>query len=216
MKPDSIILDIDGTLWDSTPIVAAAWNEAVRANPHISLQFTAQDLKQLFGRPLPAIADLAFPSLPEQERYALIDDCCLREHTALSASDQDLLFPGVADTIRRLSKKYPLFIVSNCQSGYIELFLEKSGLASCITDFECPGSTGFSKGKNIRLVMERNHLKHSVYVGDIEGDQKASKEAGIPFCHAAYGFGTVQNPDFSIQSFPELLTLFDEQYQSVP
>ena len=55
MKPDSIILDIDGTLWDSTPIVAAAWNEAVRANPHISLQFTAQDLKQLFGRPLPEI-----------------------------------------------------------------------------------------------------------------------------------------------------------------
>lgn len=208
MKPDSIIFDIDGTLWDSTPVVAKAWNRAVEANPHISLRFTAQDLRGLFGRPLPAIADMAFPSLPEQERYALIDDCCRLEHTDLHDCEQDLLFPGVADTVRRLSGSCPLFIVSNCQSGYIELFLEKSGLASCITDFECPGSTGFSKGKNIRLVMERNHLNSSVYVGDIEGDQKASMEAGIPFCHAAYGFGTVHNPDFSIQSFPELLTLF--------
>ena len=153
MKPDSIIFDVDGTLWDSTPIVADAWNEAVADNPHIALHFTAQDLKQLFGRPLPDIADLAFPSLPQQERYALIDDCCRREHTALYTNNRNLLFPGVADTIRSLSRIYPLFIVSNCQSGYIELFLEKSGLASCITDMECPVNTGFGKGKNIRLVM---------------------------------------------------------------
>lgn len=29
MKTDGIILDIDGTLWDSTPIVAKAWNEVI-------------------------------------------------------------------------------------------------------------------------------------------------------------------------------------------
>lgn len=210
MKPDSIIFDIDGTLWDSTPVVALAWNAAIEANTDLTRRFSAQDLKQLFGRPMHDIADIAFPSLPPQERYALLDACCELEETLLYDTEQDLLFPGVADTIRRLSGLYPLFIVSNCQNGYIELFLQKSGLSSCITDFECPGRTGFSKGKNIRLVMERNHLSRSIYVGDIEGDQRASAEAGIPFCHAAYGFGRVQDPDCRIQTFSDLLTLFSD------
>ena len=30
MKTDGIILDVDGTLWDSTPIVAGAWTRAVQ------------------------------------------------------------------------------------------------------------------------------------------------------------------------------------------
>lgn len=211
MKPDSIILDIDGTLWDSTPVVAGAWNKALETRPDISFRFTPQRLTQLFGHPMDEIADISFPSLPPEERYALMDGCCEQEHAFLTASKQDLLYPGVADTIRKLSRILPLFIVSNCQSGYIELFLEKSGLASCITDFECPGNTGLGKGPNIRLVMERNRLKYPVYVGDIEGDRRASAEAGIPFCHASYGFGSVENPDYVIQKFSDLLTLFSGQ-----
>ncbi len=208
MRPDSIILDIDGTLWNSTPIVAEAWNKAVTENSNLPLRFTAYQLTQLFGRPLDVIADMVFPDLEAEKRYALIEACGKQEHAFLSASTQNLLYPGVADTIRKLSKSFPLFIVSNCQSGYIELFLEKTGLSDCITDFECPGNTGVGKGPNIRLVMERNRLKASVYVGDIEGDHAAATEAGIPFCHAAYGFGPVKNPDYVIQNFSDLLTLF--------
>lgn len=208
MNPDSIILDIDGTLWDSTPVVADAWNQTIEENSTLPVRFTPCDLSQLFGRPMYAIADIVFPSLEEKKRYALIDACCEQEHAFLSASTQNLLYPGVADTIRKLSKSCRLFIVSNCQSGYIELFLKKTGLSDCITDFECPGGTGLGKGPNIRLVMERNHLKTPVYVGDIEGDRLAAAEAGIPFCHAAYGFGSVENPDYVIQEFSGLLTLF--------
>lgn len=207
MRPDSIILDIDGTLWDSTPIVATAWNEAISSRPDVTVTVTPQQLTQLFGKTLNVIADLAFPFLEKEDRYQLIDLCCEREHEHLLASDQDLLYPGVADTIRALSKKIPLFIVSNCQAGYIELFLEKTGLGSCITDFECPGYTGQGKGHNIRLVVERNHLEHPVYVGDTQGDQEASASAGVPFCYASYGFGKVERPDMKIQTFPDLLTI---------
>ena len=93
----------------------------------------------------------------------------------------------------------------------MSFFLEKTGLASCITDFECPGNTGLGKGPNIRLVMERNGLKAPVYVGDIESDRQAAAEAGIPFCHASYGFGSVEAPDYAVSSFPDLLTLFPRQ-----
>lgn len=188
--------------------MAEAWNQAVADNSSLSVRFTPHDLTQLFGRPLDTIADIVFPSLEEKERYALIDACGEKEHQYLSASTQDLLYPGVAETIRKLSKSLPLFIVSNCQSGYIELFLEKTGLSDCITDFECPGGTGLGKGPNIRLVMKRNHLQSPVYVGDIEGDHIAATEAGILFCHASYGFGPVKNPDYVIHQFSDLLTLF--------
>ncbi len=208
MKPDSIILDIDGTLWNSTPIVARAWNEALKIRPEITYRFTAEKLTKLFGHPMTTIADMVFPDLSEQERYALIDDCCEQEHAFLSASTEDLLYPGVADTIPKLSQTYPLFIVSNCQAGYIELFLEKTGLAPYITDFECPGNTGLGKGPNIQLVIKRNGLKAPIYVGDIPSDQAASKEAGISFCHATYGFGVVEAPDCTIGQFCDLLTLF--------
>lgn len=208
MKPDSIILDIDGTLWNSTPIVADAWNDVISRRSDIPFRFTPQQLTRLFGRSLPDIADLAFPFLEPKDRYALINICCDQEHKYLYEADQDLLYPGVADTIQKLAEDFQLFIVSNCQDGYIELFLEKTGLGSYIRDFACPGSSNRSKGANIRLVMKRNHLHNPVYVGDIEGDRNASREAGIPFCHASYGFGTVENPDYVIRQFSDLLSIF--------
>ena len=204
---DSIILDIDGTLWNSTPVVADAWNKVLSEQPGISFRFTPERLTQLFGLPMDKIAEISLPFLEAEKRSALMDRCYEEEPLFLSSSTENLLYPGVADTIRTLSKSCPLFIVSNCQSGYIELFLEKTGLGPCVTDFECPGNTGLGKGANIRLVMERNHLKHPVYVGDIENDHKAAAEAGIPFCHAAYGFGSAERPDCVIQKFPDLLEL---------
>ena len=209
MKTDGIILDIDGTLWNSTPIVAEAWNEIIEKRDDIPFRFTAKQLTQLFGRPLPVIADMVFPFLEEKDRYDLINECCEREHELLRASTQNILYPGVAETMKALCKKIPLFIVSNCQSGSIELFLEKTGLADCITDSECAGRTGLSKGPNIRLVADRNHLQNPVYVGDIDGDRQASEEAGVKFCHASYGFGKDERKDYVMKEFSDLMTLFE-------
>ena len=121
MKTDGIILDIDGTLWDSTPIVAKAWNEVIAQRKDVPVRLTAKQLTGLFGRTLEVIADMIFPFLEKEDRYTLINACCDREHELLYECDDDILYPGVADTIRSLSAKVPLFIVSNCQSGYIEL-----------------------------------------------------------------------------------------------
>jgi len=207
-KPDSIILDIDGTLWDSTQIVMEAWNETISKHSDVPIHFTKERMMQLFGKTLDEIANLSFPFLDEEKRHQLMDACCEQEEQKIRESKQNLLFPQVEETIHALYKQYPLFIVSNCQAGYIELFLEKTGLGPYITDFECPGNTGLEKGPNIKLIIERNHLKHPVYVGDTEGDYQASCFAKIPFCFASYGFGKVEQPDYLIHHFSDLLTLF--------
>ena len=47
---DSIIFDVDGTLWDTTHVVADAWNEVVRSETSLDLSITPQKLKTLFGK----------------------------------------------------------------------------------------------------------------------------------------------------------------------
>lgn len=210
MPVDGLILDVDGTLWDSTPIVADAWTKAVRENGCEDLTITADMLKGLFGKTMDVIANLLLPELSVQERYRIMDVCCKYEHKALEEDECHICYFGVVDTIQTLSKKLPVFIVSNCQSGYIELFLEKTKLSSYVKDIECFGNTGKKKGENIRLLMERNHLKHPVYVGDTQGDREASDEAKIPFIFASYGFGNVEDKDAQIDAFSELLQLISE------
>lgn len=204
---DCIILDIDGTLWDTTAVVADAWNLVLKDRKDVTWRASSENLKKLFGRPLSEIASIVFPELSKEEQLFLIDLCCEEEHRALSKRPGKV-FEGVVETIRELSKKYKLCIVSNCQAGYIELTMKALGIEPWITDFECPGYTGLSKGENCRLVMERNEFSSAVYVGDTEGDADAASFAQIPFVYCAYGFGSPNHWDYRIQSFSGLLDLF--------
>ena len=126
---DSIIFDVDGTLWDSTEICAKAWTDAIHRETDLSLTIDAPTLKGLFGRLLPDIASVLFADYPKEEQLRLIELCCQEEHKALLAQCAPL-YPALEDTLRQLKEKYRLFIVSNCQAGYIEVFLEASGLGS--------------------------------------------------------------------------------------
>ena len=203
-KIDSMILDVDGTLWDSTGIVAGAWTQAVRECGHTDVTVTVDMLKGLFGLTMAAIAARLLPQLSEEEQGRVMDLCCVYEQQALESDECRICYPGVKDTIREMSKSVRLFIVSNCQSGYIELSLEQTGLGPYITDIECYGNTGKGKADNIRLVVERNGLSSPVYVGDTQGDCDAAAQAGVPFVFAEYGFGQADRWDRKIGAFAEL------------
>lgn len=201
---DGIIFDVDGTLWDSTAEVAVAWNEALRNHSEVELVLTAEILKKEFGKPLPEIVQDLFPELSGEEQDRIAGYLFKYENERMETAPC-VLYDGLKETIRALSERYKLFIVSNCQEGYIEAFLKNTGLEECITDHLCPGDTGVYKADNIRLIMERNHLKTVVYVGDTQGDADACRIAGVPMIYAAYGFGEVANPEIQIHSFRELL-----------
>ncbi|MCD8074328.1 MAG: HAD family hydrolase [Lachnospiraceae bacterium] len=205
---DGIILDVDGTLWNSTGIVAKAWTRAVRENGCPERTVTPQMLQALFGRTMDVIAAHLLPDLTAEHRSRIMDFCCVYEQQELEADECRICYSGVEETIRELSDVLPLFIVSNCQKGYIELFLKKTGLGPYIKDIECYGNTGKGKSDNIRLLMERNGLKSPVYVGDTQGDADAAKGAGIPIIFAKYGFGTVDHAEAEISTFSELKDMF--------
>lgn len=201
---DSIIFDVDGTLWDSTFVVAKAWDEVAKREYDPNINITAELLKCHFGKLLPDIGRAIFTKAEESEALRLTDVCCEAEHEALLATPPDV-YSGMRETLAKLSEKYPLFIVSNCQAGYIEVFLQATGLGKYFQDHLCPGDTGVAKAENIKEIVRRNNLKDAVYVGDTMGDYRATKEAGLPFIFASYGFGEVSTPDYTINQPLDLL-----------
>ena len=198
-----IIFDMDGTLWDSAEGVAKSWTEVVNEEYDRARVITTRDIQNVMGRTMDKIAEVIFPNLGEEARLELMGHCCKYENEYLREHG-GILFPQLEETLKILKEKYHLYIVSNCQSGYIEAFLEHYGFGHYFDDIECYGNNLLSKGENIRLLVERNGVTDAVYVGDIQGDYDATMEAGITFVHAAYGFGTIEQETAKINSFAEL------------
>lgn len=207
MNIDSIIFDIDGTLWDVRDEIAAALTQEAHRHGHPEINFTLENLTPVFGTPANEVADIFMPHLPPKERYQLMGHCGNNQIKFVESLHSDRTYPGVKDTIKKLSQQYPLFIVSNCPCGYVRAFMRRNKLSPWITDYEEQGKTGLSKGENIKLIMERNQLKSPMYVGDTLGDAVNAKKADASFVWASYGFGHVDNPEHSINDFRELHSL---------
>ena len=207
MNFESLIFDIDGTLWDSRALVAEGYNIQLKAEglPHLCV--TAEDLKPLFGKVMTEIADIILASIPEKDRYALMERCMETENRYLETNECHIGYPGVKETIEKLSEKYRLFIVSNSQCGYPELCMEKLGLAPYIEGHLCFGDTGTSKGKTIRTLMEKHNITNCAYIGDTQGDYEATVEAEVPFIWCSYGFSTPEDYAKKIDRFEDLLKL---------
>lgn len=211
MKPESLIFDIDGTLWDSRALVAEGYNIQLRREGYERLCVTAEDFLPLFGKVMTEIADVIFAELPPEIRYPLMERCMDTENRYLQEHPCNIGYPGVRETLQRLKEHYRLFIVSNSQCGYPELCMEKLGLTELISGHLCFGDTGTEKGETIRRLMDRHQITSAVYIGDTQGDLEAARQAGIPFIFAAYGFGHPHRWEGRIEDFSQLEQLFTEE-----
>ncbi len=201
----AILFDLDGTLWDACETMVGSWNQTLAKfrHPAISKTLTLQDMQGIMGLEVVPIARKLFPDAPEELAIKAVQQCC-EEECAVLRQQGGRLYPGLVETLQELQKQYPLMIVSNCQQGYIEAFLDAHKLGWLFADFLCAGDTGQGKGHNIRTILARNGLEAGVYVGDTEGDRLAAEQAGLPFIWAAYGFGRASRWDAKIQRLADL------------
>ncbi len=203
-----IIFDLDGTLWDSSKEVALTWSE-VLANPEFNVKVTTEDIQGVMGKTMDLIAKILMPEFSDWDRKRALTACCKAENEYL-AKHGATLYPELRATMEKLKEDFHLYIVSNCQSGYIEAFLDHYKMWDLVEDIECYGNNDKPKADNIALVVERNHLTECAYVGDIQGDYDSTMEAGrilgqeLSFIHAAYGFGTINAPVAKIDQFADL------------
>ena len=207
MEFESLIFDIDGTLWDSRAIVAEGYNAQLKEEGLEQFFVNPEILKGVFGKVMTEIADILFAALPEEERYPLLERCMEQEDRHLHESECRIGYPKVKETLEELAKKHHLFIVSNSQQGYPELCISKMGLDGLILDHLCFGDTNTCKGETIKTLMAKNNITSACYVGDTLGDQEAADLAGIPFIYCTFGFGQVNHYWKKIDRFEELLGL---------
>lgn len=206
-KYDSIIFDLDGVLWDTCTACAVAWNNVLKRNNIKFREIIADDVRKVTGKSHEDCIKDTFIGLAKEQIDLIIQETIV-EDTKMIAELGGSLYPKVTEGLKILSKEYPLFIVSNCQSGYIEFFLERNDLKSLFKDFECWGDTKQPKAKNIAEIIKRNNLKSPIYIGDTDSDRKAAEANNIPFIFVSYGFGLAEHWNVKADSFSEVSSYF--------
>ena len=199
---DGIIFDLDGTLWDSCRSVAESWQQTLREHYKPDAVVTASDIAGIMGMTPAQITAALFSEYGDSAEE--IAQRCMREECEYITVHGGRLYDDMEEVLKTLSREHSLFIVSNCQLGYIQSFLAFTGFSKYFTDFIEQASTGLSKGENNRLIIERHSLKSPVYIGDTASDKASAEFAGIPFIYAAYGFGRLEGEALTVSAPSEI------------
>ena len=202
MKP-ALIFDLDGTLWDSTLQVTEAWKIVGQKMFGPSFDLSVDKVRSLMGKTMDEIKNELTPfDADAKSRNSFGDECFLYENEYLSAHPGSL-FPRELETLSLLARDYDLYIVSNCQFGYIETFLPlvPNGM---FRGYRCFDDTKKAKEFTIRFLVDEFRIQRALYIGDTAKDEKASRAAGVGFVHASYGFGSAESPDATADSFESL------------
>ncbi|MGG5207933.1 HAD family hydrolase [Chryseobacterium sp. MIQD13] len=197
MRTKNLIFDLDGTLWDPRATIIKIWNEVLNKHQLINKDLKPEDMDQYMGLLADNILKDIVPGISDRQVHEILSEIVQHENKVLRI-EGGILYDDVEETLKALAENHKLFIVSNCQDGYIESFLEYYKFNSLFTDIESYGRTKKPKSENIRLVMERNHLspENSVYIGDTQTDYDSAKANDLSFIFCEYGFGKLNTSDY--------------------
>lgn len=202
MNYDAIIFDIDGTLWNTVPACTKGWNLTLE-RLETEERITIDQMISVMGTPQDEAVEKLLPQLHAQHTDLV---------KAMSECEEEVLmkeggefYAGILEEVKGLSEHTPIFLVSNCQSWYLDVFIRLSGLADYLTDADCWGKAHQTKTQMLQGLQQKHGFKQGVYIGDTLRDQVAAKQAGFDFIYAAYGFGEVEGADVSFEDSEELV-----------
>ena len=219
MKPDVqlVLLDLDGTLADTAPDLAAAVNRMRAARgieplPIAELRpFVSHGARGMVGR--------AFNVTPDDARYGELRQEFLLEYEAALCVNS-ALFPGMNETLLHLEGRgIEWGIVTNKFARFtlpLVRALNLSERAACVVSGD---TTNFSKPHPAPLLHALStagvSASEAIYVGDDQRDIDAGHAAGMRTAVASYGYLGNGVPyqqwgaDAIIKSPPEILRLLD-------
>ena len=137
MLYEAIIFDLDGTLWDTSREIEQVWKRVAK---NYNIKVNKKKIKQIMGFTKDEIIKYLFEG-NVNEGNEFITMCQNQENEYLRENGGHI-YKNTINTIKYLSNKYDLYIVSNCQSGYIEAFLCHYSMEKYFKDYECSGNTG--------------------------------------------------------------------------
>lgn len=201
---DSLIFDMDGTLWDAVNSYCAVW-DATFSTLGIDRRVSRDELIECMGLTIDEIFNRIMPSGTNYRDSFLT---LLAENERIMMPQLGgTLYPDVREGIEKLAKSYKLLMASNCGAEGLTNFLTYTGLKPYFTDTITYGETGQGKDFNITLLKNRHSLHSPLYIGDTAGDCRSAHAAGVKMMHVTYGFGTAPEADLSASSFAELTAI---------
>lgn len=201
MNHDSLIFDMDGTLWDAVDSYVEVWNVTSR-ELGVDRLVTRDDLLRYMGKTIDVIYAAIMGGVSvDATRY--LERLSYYESTLMPKLG-GRLYPGVKEGIAELAGHYRLFMVSNCGADGLRNMLRYTGLTSFFEGTLTHGETSRGKDYNIARVAETFSLATPLYIGDTQSDSDAAHAAGVDMCHARWGFGTCRDAVLAFDSFSEM------------
>ncbi|MBU9165441.1 phosphoglycolate phosphatase [Burkholderia multivorans] len=187
---EAVLFDLDGTLADTAPDLAAAVNkmQRVRGLPETPLDA----LRRLASAGARGLLGGAFGITPETPGYDAMRDEFLASYAA-DICVQTTLFPGIAEVLDELEARGVRWgIVTNKAMRLTAPLVELLGLASRAACVVGGDTTPHSKPHPAPLLHAAGLLALApdriVYVGDDLRDIQAGYAAGMATVAAAYGY----------------------------
>ena len=209
LNPDSLIFDMDGTLWDAVQTYTDAWNLFFERN-EMARRTSKEELDGLMGMEEAQFLTIMLPEFSPDIRKKHYENIVGLQYELIDQQG-GYIYDGVLEGLDLLSKKYPLFIVSNCPERTIEHFMRFAGIQELIVDSLAHGQNHRPKHENIRELIRRHALKKALYIGDTEGDRIQSEKASVPFVFMEYGFGQATRFHQSFNSFSDFALFYTRE-----
>jgi len=205
-KPDSLIFDMDGTLWDNVDTYAMSWTIGMEKTGN-DITISREDIMGLMGKEVKAMLNVLVPDWTEEQHNELFN-AVSESYIDLVPTMKPIIYDDVLQGLELLSKKYNLFLLSNCEKDGLVNFMNHTDTNHLIKDYMEHGMNLKPKHHNLQLLIDKHGLKSPVYIGDTESDSRESSKAGVPFVFVSYGFGFTDNYSIKFDSFSELVTYY--------
>lgn len=188
-SPRALLFDLDGTLADTAPDLAAAVNLLRTTRGLLPTPYDL--LRPVASAGARGLIGVAFGITPEDEGYDAMRVSFL-DHYAAQIADKTTLFEGVAALLLHLQEQGLQWgIVTNKPSRFTDALVPLIGLelAGCVISGD---TTAHAKPHPAPLLEAARRLNLAPedcwYIGDDLRDIDAGKAAGMPTIAAAWGY----------------------------
>lgn len=190
LAPRTMLLDLDGTLVNSVPDLAAALNRLMQARG--LLAFTRPEVAAMVGDGAAALVERAFAARGGGQDAAALGEF-LADYGA-HAAVRTVLFPGVAEGLRSLAASgWVLAVCTNKPHAPALAVLAALGLDGCFAAVGGGDSFPVRKPDPAHLLatleLAGGAPERAVMVGDHRNDVAAAAGAGMACIFAAWGYG---------------------------
>jgi phosphoglycolate phosphatase len=200
-----VVFDLDGTLVDSLPGIAASLRVALDKHAEEEI---VPDLRRFIGPPIGRMIPALWPHLPAEACEKVLRDFC--DHYDTQGCLLSVPYPGVATTLSRLQRNgLMLYVLTNKRLAPTETLVRALGWDDLFVELVTPDArTPTYSGKTEAgwAFAQRRGLEgpSCLLVGDSVDDLAAAVQCGFTFVHAAYGYGGPVATAYAIDGFADI------------